>query len=361
MKPKALFYRDDRFNQVGALTEIAAGRQMGVKILNGGYTGVKPKRTKYVYLPVHPWSYEAYDISLRMRSVSADGKFTQSGGYLHTGIYTGSLPDVPPISNLYNRALSDLNEKTRGSLDLSIDLAEAGQTTRMFRLVDQVVDHARRFRGRYGPLGVAANMWLQYTYGVKPLLSSIHGVVDEMERFVLNKTARFRVKTSESVPVGRYGVNAPSNLTAYITVPGLRMKRTVTLGIVLDQRDSDPSRWTSMNPASIAWELMPYSFVIDWFLDVGGYLRNLETSILYANRFKSGYRTDLTAVSTPVNIFLPDPGSTSLTYTGKIDRVTLDRTVLTTYPAPRLPTFQARLGSSRLISAAALLTQLLKR
>ena len=126
------------------------------------------------------------------------------------------------------------------------------------------------------------------------------------------------------------------------------------------------ARWTSLNPVSIAWELTPYSFVVDWFYDLGGYLRNLETGLLYNTRFKSGYKSELYLWES--DEIAPMGGTHAVGDNSwriqackqRTRRVQFYRTKLTSYPLPHLPRLDAKLGSSRLLSAASLLTQKLR-
>jgi hypothetical protein len=123
---------------------------------------------------------------------------------------------------------------------------------------------------------------------------------------------------------------------------------------------------------SLAWELIPYSFVVDWFVDVGSYLRNLETALLYRKFVTSGYVSELYAFEgsevgiNKANGYAIGSGKSNenwarfLNVKAKIRRVQFARTKLSSYPLPRLPTFKVALGSQRLFSAAALLRQLLQ-
>lgn len=122
------------------------------------------------------------------------------------------------------------------------------------------------------------------------------------------------------------------------------------------------SNFSSLNPVSIAWELMPWSFVIDWFYDVGGYIRNLETAMLHNSRFIHGYVT----YGEKTDVKLKQHGTVSVSgskriyaYTGGAVRTMKDRAVLTSYPFPRIPVVSVDLGSGRLANAAALLTTFL--
>jgi len=122
--------------------------------------------------------------------------------------------------------------------------------------------------------------------------------------------------------------------------------------------------WSSLNPISIAWELTPYSFVADWFIDIGSYLRATESALLYQQAFRSG-----TSTSTYYRLFETEQsGVSQLLSNGKLTttiddckavsrQIGKNRSVLTGSPYPRLPSFRADLGSSRLFSAAALLSQ----
>lgn len=45
------------------------------------------------------------------------------------------------------------------------------------------------------------------------------------------------------------------------------------------------------NPASVAWELVPFSFVVDWFAPVGDWLNALDATLGYS--FLSGTRSTI--------------------------------------------------------------------
>lgn len=42
-----------------------------------------------------------------------------------------------------------------------------------------------------------------------------------------------------------------------------------------------PAKVGLTNPLSVAWELIPFSFVVDWFLPIGKYLDALDVPLLY--------------------------------------------------------------------------------
>jgi hypothetical protein len=121
-----------------------------------------------------------------------------------------------------------------------------------------------------------------------------------------------------------------------------------------------------MNPLSITWELIPYSFVVDWFVDIGSYLRNFETGLLYNSIFLSGYKSELYRYGAELTCGFAQHVSGDMKYIARdlnamTRRVEFSRTVLGTYPLPNRPSIKADLGSSQLLSAAALLRQFLSK
>lgn len=279
-----------------------------------------------------------------------------------TGGYPGNVPEWERNS-IYNEGLSKLNEKVRGGLDLSVDIAEAGKTRKM--LAETL--KAERWFGSFGTKRWA-NEWLQFTYGWKPLLSSIYGAADESLRYVNNRIERFRVRHRR--PFSRYesqsqaGFYGSGRMPTVVTPKGFQ---GCEFNIRMKVKDFDLARWTSLNPLSIAWELTPYSFVADWFIDIGSFLRDYETSLLYRTAFQGGYVSEIYSVRaweelskmsetlySGVKPFRTSNFRSMSAFTKEIHFV---RTVLTSYPGPRLPGFKADLGWRRLLSAGALLRQ----
>jgi hypothetical protein len=143
-------------------------------------------------------------------------------------------------------------------------------------------------------------------------------------------------------------------------------KQSCTFSVSYYPKEFELARWTSLNPLSIAWELIPYSFVIDWFYDAGTYLRNLESALLYNNVFNGGYVSELYAydgTERTQKYFTYKVGIYTRYYTNTARRSrkrNFVRTKLLSYPLPRAPSISTDLSSARLLSAAALLRQLLK-
>lgn len=349
------------------------------------------------------------------------GKYIAVSGGRIFNVIEGTLPNggsqIPLLdtgadqTRCYNDALSRLTEKIRGSLDLATSLAEGGQTVKMLNLVGrltdgmadmkrswkrEILDKLRSFKNRrgaeralrrwqrgiktrypayYRPVpnrtnlvgqttSSLANGWCEYTYGWSPLINDIRNVANNIVGFTRNslvvKASATRSLDKRINVTGAYG-----NWTGPVRVEYSGFVR-VQFGVRLySMFDFDLAKWTSLNPLSVGWELMPYSFVVDWVLDIGSYLRNLETSLIYRNLFRDGFVSTLEkydATSTVSNTRkLSGTGNTvTLVSQGAVEYTAFSRDLLGTMPTPRFPRFTADLGSARLLSAAALLRQLIR-
>lgn len=285
------------------------------------------------------------------------GAFT-AASYVNSNI--GMDSNGPSLA--YNSALSKLNGKIRGNLDLATDLAQTGETARMIRSAGRVVSYVSDFyrQFRSNPLRAFGSKFLELRYGWIPLVQDVYEAADSLMRY---KDLPFAYKAH-----GRYNYqySAPGPLvgnlrTVYSGTWDYRCEFLVRL-LPNRQRIKAVAGFTSMNPFSIAWEVLPYSFVVDWFVDVGGYIRNLETALIYQDSFHSGFYTYSHRNEGKLFGNGREPTSSAIYSTeGSYYKVQKDRIVLTSYPFPRFPSLTCDLGSGRLLNAAALLSQFLRR
>lgn len=219
-----------------------------------------------------------------------------------------------------------------------------------------------KYRGETDPSIIMGNRWLEWQYGWKPLLGTIFGACDFERR---KPRQSFRIvgnskrRSIQIVPTSTsYGfvVWNDAESSSYAT---LRCDYRVNSSVA-----NNASRFTSMNPLAIAWELVPYSFVVDWFFNVGGYMQELETCMESGLTFVRGYEVYTLRYINKVTF--PSGAGTSTNpkawnmYTSKTReyRAVKTRVRLTSTPFPFFPRLEAKLGAQRLLSGAALLRQL---
>lgn len=289
--------------------------------------------------------------------------------------YTGSLGytadpglDLAGYSSeVYNKALEKFYTKLRGELDLSIDLLQARQVRTMMgdalKGLNNMATTVRKMRR--APFRTASDLWLQWTYGWKPLASSLYDAT-----LLFANGARKGFITIKVVANEQENGRHEWFPTGDVNIPGLTTYDVSRRCIIVGNYGVDESvlnnlaSMTSLNPVSIAWELVPYSFVFDWFYDVGGYLRNLESACLYSSAFKTGFMTQGFKVKGDTNVdgSHEDFGlSRTVSCKGRYVRTGKNRSVLFFSPSPKPPRFVVDLGTNRMLSAAALLQQQLGR
>lgn len=114
-----------------------------------------------------------------------------------------------------------------------------------------------------------------------------------------------------------------------------------------------------MDPRVIAWELLPFSFVADWFVDIGGYLQLLEDSLGHGLTFKRGYVTTgrMKESTTEVVGYVPSASPVYYDLRSQYRYTSKNRAKLTSWPRPAYPTLKINLGAYRIASAGALVLQ----
>lgn len=333
-------------------------------------------------------------------TVLLEGSYTGPNGPVWEALesFTGCLGFIPPLYDVnlssltdpaaYNGAVSSMYEQLRGNIDLSIDLGTLSQTARMIEKVTSAVHRTIRldpralasWRNAYHDLTSSrrphrsrrqlralADNYLEYQYGWKLLVEEAYDVVKRLmapERTIFVSSGKGKSKdVSLHHELVRYG----STGLAVAQVRRTRTERVeVTAMFVISPSVLTAlAGYTSLNPISIVWELIPFSFVVDWFVDVGGYIRNVENACIYGSDFDHGYVTRSVRVQTKVdsyaNITSPDVRTFANLSQGSNVHIWKERQVLLSAPFPEVPRVHPSLGSGRLLNAAALLGQFIKR
>lgn len=281
----------------------------------------------------------------------------------------GSTFPTDMITQVQNRTYSELMEKVRGQIDLSVDVFQSRQTKQMVTdatnfLTEMLKQDSRWLKREFlrfvrSPRRIGSK-WLEFQYGWKPTAQTLYEAgrkIMEQSNELIRVTARaseFRSRQEIS--------RTSSTFTQRFIEHSARSLRVVNLKLSNSALQT-LAGYTSLNPASIAWELTPFSFVADWFIDFGGYLRNLESAIVYSTAFHSGFTTvtTKTSINSIITEEYADPYYRKLgSRTGSWEEVTKDRSPMYSMPLPSLPSFNVNMGTNRLLNAAALLSQHLR-
>lgn len=266
-------------------------------------------RDRKIPLPLHPYSFD--------RSDGKSGRFQTYNGEVD-GRDTGHWQNVPDIlrngrvqtgyaggffgtrftsvSDMHARIGNKLLDKARNSpVDLGVSLGEYRETAKFFvsavkrvtSLVKKVkkrdISVLRDFAGDVALAGrtshkkgvrAAAHAHLEFTYAVKPIIRDVQGSIEAIrsnDPYV--EVKRIRVSISEDahshLRVDPFGPLYSADFRGNVRGSGY-------LQFLVD----NPLLFTAdqlglINLPALAWELTPWSFVVDWFVDIGGFLGNI--------------------------------------------------------------------------------------
>lgn len=214
--------------------------------------------------------------------------------------------DASPAPDLTFQALdARIRSKIKESnVNLAQSLAEYKQTASLFSDVVGTVysayrglrrgttarDLSRMLKRPYdAQTKDLANRWLQYQYGVKPLLSDIHGSCEALRKALVTGTNKTVSARSTEHYRGVQQKIEPISGAPYMVVTQKIVSKRVKARYTISSASLQALTSVGItNPALLAWELIPYSFVVDWLFPVGTWLASLDalngTSNLVVNR-----------------------------------------------------------------------------
>jgi hypothetical protein len=130
----------------------------------------------------------------------------------------------------------------------------------------------------------ASNTWLEVTYGWKPLLYDVEDGLAAFTALLEANDADFHIRARRNFQdsVDNWGTGnatvkhkATAQITGEFQVIDPQLRNFSGIGL------------TSLS--SVVWELIPYSFVVDWFVPIGSYFEAM--SAMEGVKFLSGSQT----------------------------------------------------------------------
>lgn len=273
-----------------------------------------------------------------------------------------------------NKAVSRLYDQMRDTeTNLALSLAELRETGHAFQKINkslpELIRLARRARRDFlrNPSKTLSQIWLDYKYGWGAVVRDVYDYAQLTGRYFDGVTFKATATRREAyISQFKQACAGPFGSLAIHRLNGERVwkARIHVTARVSNMSDFDRARLTSLNPVSIAWELVPLSFVFDWFFDVGGYLQNMESALGSGLTFIRGFQTevythDVAEVAVPYGNIIDKSGSSywiihDFVCNAADYRAHKRRLKLSGFPAGRRPNFEVKLGWQRILSAAAL-------
>lgn len=210
-----------------------------------------------------------------------------------------------------------------------------------------------------------ADVHLMYRYGVKPLINDLEGITKAL---ATDQDVYYQLRTSSKKKLERTLITEVSS-----NYNGVSCKTRVyvfgEVKVIYDYRVRIKSGYDALiqtlsslgfaNPSSLAYELTPFSFVVDWFIPIGNYLNNMDAfnglSIDKATKTvltKQWYVFEREFVNEPTD---PYYRMVSGGLTGFVtERFTCDRTLMTDVPVLPTPEFSVTSNMIKRNAATAL-------
>lgn len=329
-----------------------------------------------LYGPVYGWDGFVRDPNLQLKAISRVAEAIR-GHSFNAGIFAAELPKTTEgIVRSVRAVLTSYRALRKGDVAFAAStLAKALQgvasgyapqrlrsTRRIPKKAYATLGSTRFFRSHPGygravalsKAGKFADAWLALQYCWRPLLEDVWQLSQAIafyrappQRCVFRANASFKSAGSAKMSP----VNYPSLYIPWALDQRYRIKVTFreSLSVARSLGLTDP--------LSVAWEVMPFSFVVDWFVPVGSFLSALGTvgGISFDSVVQSNFEQTWLAKS---GISTPN----GYGYGGAIAvrKIAFTRTVTSTIPVPypSRKSWEKALGCEHLANAGALITGL---
>lgn len=271
------------------------------------------------------------------------------------------------------RLLNKLAEQIKGhSFDLAINMAEAGRTyglvlSNLRSIGGSLVDLKHgNVAGAFRRLGVpsrrqkplqakdVSGRWLEMQYGWRPLVDQAYEAAKALESATKMRVLRFTASSRKTKDVDLS--HSPGFYESW-------NRASLSVRLIAELYEEVPiSRALGLtNPLAVAWEIVPYSFVVDWFLPVGSYLSAWGIIPSLRGRFlttsKGTFKGARFVKTSPFPVWRPPEG-----YGLKENYICYERIVSSSLSVP-MPTFKSlpqALSPAHLLNAVALVHQRLR-
>lgn len=232
----------------------------------------------------------------------------------------------PPSAAVLQRALARAQTDAWDSLTFAAEFRSTVETVigareRAMSVVDRlrqrVASKVKRTTKATDIAKIVSEVWLELRYAWRPLLYDMHdiekainrmqaGIEDPLhraydtERVTAKETSTF-AQTTVKLP-GTSALSFPGCLISQRRISTVEVKLHASVGLQVRTREV-----TMTDPFVTAWELVPFSFVLDWFVSIGDVLAAFSPFATGELRYATlGVTT--TQIEMASNLIVPRPG-----------------------------------------------------
>lgn len=189
------------------------------------------------------------------------------------------------------------------------------------------------------PSKFAAQTMLEISYGWTPLLLDVYGAAEYAANLLHKTDTDLTIASHAELPLG------PSSLKSMNSLVHANVSGEFSVKYLYHLKVNSPTlrNLASLgltNPMLIAWELVPFSFVYDWFQPVGSYLASLSAFEGYS--IVQGCRSEKVAYNATMSSDEHPKYKSIQASSDSITHERYERTLSTSPPSARFPEFNFR-------------------
>lgn len=261
----------------------------------------------------------------------------------------------------FGTALAELTKTAAHLTTVATDLwrsvasARKGQWKEVFNILSKRSPlHSRKITAGK----TLAQYWLEYQYAWRPLIGEAYGAYElftEQAKPALLLHANRTIKRNKTISGRRYAGAWDGFWHELSATAKVRTIARVTARLD-DGMIRQATRMGLINPAAVAWEVVPFSFVVDWSIPIGNVLQALDAT--NGLTFVGGSFTQQSLCKGTVKLsprYSPVVGVRE--GESEVWKMVLDREVYSSFPMPSLYA-KSPFSELHAASAVALLRQL---
>jgi hypothetical protein len=183
-----------------------------------------------------------------------------------------------------------------------ITIAEGNKTLQMMRkplgtgrnmIAEMLTKKKRLIQRGFSAAKAVSNIWLEYRLGWKPVLYDIDNIMKASAEHLIDYKSTERNVARKTQTRNWVGINSTTLLSGPGYSSGLvnankKVENKISAGVLYDKKLYSSERESSVraiqnrfglnlrNIALTGWELVPFSFVVDRFLDVNTWLKTIQ-------------------------------------------------------------------------------------
>jgi hypothetical protein len=289
----------------------------------------------HYWAKVRRWQAAPFDLVLPYDFVMGDYRQNVYTNYFGSGL-TGGAENMPDymydpsyMIRASNQAYESLKGKISAQAQLGAAFAELGQSYTMIEKAATTIVRSMRAvkKGQFGTaasiLGMKAkppsvsrkkawsDNWLEYHFGWTPLIGDCY----EAAKVLSDPKSTYVAQKGYGQDMHQYNIfsSPPGNSvnTRDVGMCYYQCWQGCFIEAVTNRTLNTLSQLGLLNPAVVAWEVIPFSFVADWFGNLGNVLQSFSdfAGVRLGGSYTSTLYRQTTTRVTALNPGYPNPGN----------------------------------------------------